>query len=177
MNTMEVTKIVGGLCGSLLVFLLIQTGADAVLFGGEGGHGGEEHFAYPIEVADAGSEGGQKQEEAAPEVDFATLWENADPAKGEKLFRACSSCHKLEDGANATGPYLYGVVGRPIASAEGYSYDDALKSLGGDWEPERIFHFIHNPSEYAPGTKMGYRGMKDAQDRADLVKYLSTIGS
>ena len=30
MNTMEMTKIVGAVCGSLLVFLLIQFAADAI---------------------------------------------------------------------------------------------------------------------------------------------------
>jgi len=39
----------------------------------------------------------------------------------------CKSCHKLEDGKNATGPHLYSVVGRPVAGVEGFKYSDALK--------------------------------------------------
>lgn len=172
MNTMEITKIVGGLCGSLLVFLLIQTGADAIMGGGEG-HGGEHEFAYAIEVAD---EGGQAAEEApAEQVDFATVFASADAAAGERLFRACAACHKLEQGANAVGPYLYGVVGRDIASADGFAYSDALAGIDGVWDPDHLQSFLASPSDYAPGTKMAYRGMADITDRANLIAYLDSI--
>lgn len=172
MDTMEITKIVGGVCGSLLAFLLIQTAADGLIVGGEGGHGDEHHFAYNIEVEEAGG----ATEEAVEEVPFAEVFASADATAGERLFRACASCHKLEDGANAVGPHLFGVVDRDIASVGGYSYSDALTGLDGAWTPEHMNDFLTSPSDYAPGTKMSYRGMGDAEDRANLIAYLQSIG-
>ena len=174
MNTMEITKIVGGLCSTLLVFLLVKTGADAIIHGAEGGHGDEHHNAYVIEVEDAGTE--VAEEEPAEEVDIATLMAEADAASGEKVFRACSACHKLEVGANAVGPHLAGIVGRNVGSADGYAYSEALAGMDEIWSYENLSAFLAAPSDWAPGTKMSYRGLKDAEDRADLIAYLETIG-
>jgi cytochrome c len=44
-----------------------------------------------------------------------------DADKGAKVFKnMCAICHAM--GANGTGPKLQGVVGRPVASADGFSY-------------------------------------------------------
>lgn len=172
MNTMEITKIVGGLCGTLLVFLLIKTGAEGIIHSG-GGHGGEHENAYVIEVEEAGE---AEPETEVAEVDFAEVYAAADAAAGEKLFRACSSCHKLEQGANAVGPYLYGVVGRDIGAASGYSYSDAMAGHGDVWTPENLDHFLLKPSDFVPGTKMSYKGMPKVEDRANLIAYLESIG-
>lgn len=171
-DTMTMTKIVGGFCGAFLVFLLGNWAAETLYHVGGGGHGGEgDQQAYLIE-ADSG-----EAEEGAPEVDFAELMIAADAAKGEKVFGKCKACHKLEEGANGTGPYLYGVVGRQIASVDGYNYDDALTSLsGGVWSPEELSHFLENPRGYAPGTKMTFSGLKKIDDRANLIAYLETFG-
>ncbi|WP_284154856.1 c-type cytochrome [Algicella marina] len=169
---MEITKIVGGVCGSLLVLLLLKMGAEALIHGGEGGHGEEHHNAYVIEVPEGDSEAEVAEEET---VDMAALVAEADPASGEGLFRACAACHKLEDGANGVGPYLYGVVGRDIASAAGYTYSDSLGGIEGDWTPDQLGHFLADPKGFASGTKMAYRGMRDAEDRAALIAYLDSL--
>ena len=167
MNTMEITKFVGAICGSLLVFLLIQTAAHAVFFP----HG--ETVAYEIEGVETGGSGG---EEAAEDVDVAALVAAADVAKGETIFKKCAACHKL-DGANAVGPHLDGVVGRPVASIADFSYSDAMQAHGGDWTPEEIFHFLANPKKDVPGTKMSFAGLPKAEDRADVIAYLEQHGS
>ena len=102
---------------------------------------------------------------AAPAENFDQVYAAADPAKGEKVFAKCKACHKI-DGTNGTGPHLNGVVGRPIASVPGFGYSDALKALGGNWEPARMQQFIHSPKGYAPGTKMGFAGLPKIEDRA-----------
>jgi cytochrome c len=71
---------------------------------------------------------------------------------------------------------LNGVVGREKGSVADYAYSDALMGLGQDWTPENISGFLLNPREYAPGTKMAYRGMSDVEDRANLIAYLATTG-
>lgn len=170
-DTMTLTKIVGGFCGALLVFLLGAWVAEIIYHPAAGGHGDEEHQAYTI---DTGEEEGGGEEEV--EVAFADVYANADPAAGEKMFRQCSACHKLEEGANATGPYLYGVVGRPVDAVDGYAYSGALEEHADVWTPENLNAFLANPKGFAPGTKMSYSGMKDIEDRANLIAYLETIG-
>ena len=74
------------------------------------------------------------------------------------------------------GPNLYGVLGRKVASHEGYEYSDALKAKGGEtWDYEKINHMIENPGAYVPGTKMAlFPGLPDAKQRADVLAFLRT---
>lgn len=95
-----------------------------------------------------------------------------DVAKGEKVFALCRSCHVLEDGVNRVGPSLYKVVGRASGSVTGYSYSDANKNSGVTWTTDVLFEYLENPKAFMPGTKMAFPGIKDAQDRANLVAYL-----
>lgn len=174
LDTMTFTKIVGGLCGSLLIFLLGNWAADALYAtgGGHGGHGeeGEHHAGYIIET-DVG--GGAAEEEV--EVDFATLMAAADPGAGEKVFKKCKACHKTEDGANATGPFLYGIVGRAIGGVDGFKYSGALGALGDSWTPEALNAFLENPKATAPGTSMSFKGLGKPEDRANLIAYLDGL--
>lgn len=101
---------------------------------------------------------------------------SADVAAGEKIARACHACHDFSKGGpNKVGPNLYGVVGRKQAAHEGYSYSSALQGLGGDWSYEHLNEFLYKPRAYASGTKMTYAGLKDTQDRADLIAWLRTL--
>jgi len=166
-DTMTVTKAAAGLFGAFLVFLLAKWGAD-VLYSTDA-HG--EMAAYVIETESAG------ESADGEEVVFADLLAAADPEKGAKVFRKCSACHKLEKGANGTGPYLYGVVNRPVASAEGFGgYSAAMQSHGGNWTPEELDAFLANPKGYIQGTSMSFAGLKKPEDRANLIAYLQTIG-
>ncbi len=170
-DTMTMTKIIGAFCGTFLVFLLGGWVAEELYH--TGGHG-EAHQAY---VIDTGSDDDGGGGEAEPEVPFEEVFASADAAEGEKLWRQCSACHKLEDGANGTGPYLYHVVGRDIGGVADYPYSEALAAMGEAWTPENLNGFLLNPKDWAPGTKMGYKGMDDVEDRANLIAYLETIGS
>lgn len=162
---METNKIVGAFCASLLVFMGLGFFAELVFHPSH--KDGELAFALAIEDSGGG------EEEA---VDIGAYFAQADIAKGEKVFKKCAACHKVEDGANGTGPYLYGVVDRPIDTAVGYTtYSGALLALGDKWTPEALFHFLEDPRKTAPGTKMGFAGLKKAQDRADLIAYLNEI--
>lgn len=168
-DTMTATKIVGALCGSLLIFLLGAWVAEELYH--VGGHA-EGEQAYAIEVPEEEAAG-----EEVAEVAFEEVFAAADPAEGEGIWRQCSSCHALEDGANGTGPHLFGVVGRPQAEVGEYAYSAAFAELGGEWTPEELDGFLADPQEWVPGTKMTYRGLADVEDRANLIAYLATIGS
>ncbi|WP_245806155.1 c-type cytochrome [Erythrobacter donghaensis] len=97
-----------------------------------------------------------------------------DVAAGEKTFALCRSCHVLDEGVNRVGPSLYNVVGRPAGSVAGYSYSDANKGSGVTWTEEVLFEYLEDPKAFMPGTKMAFPGIKDAQDRANLVAYLAS---
>jgi cytochrome c len=93
------------------------------------------------------------------------------------VFGKCKACHKLEDGANGTGPHLFGVVDRAVGSVAGYGYSGALGAVADVWDADHLNGFLANPKSYAPGTKMGFAGLKNVDDRANLVAYLATIGN
>ena len=99
----------------------------------------------------------------------------ASPEKGEKTFKRCRACHTVEDGgAHGNGPNLWGVVDRPVASADGFAkYSDALLAAGGVWSVERIDAFLTNPHEDIEGTRMPFIGLDKPQARADLIAYLN----
>ena len=108
---------------------------------------------------------------------LATLLASADPTRGADVAKKCAICHNFDKGGpNLIGPNLYGVLGRKIASHEGYEYSDALKSKGSDsWDYEKINHMIENPNAFAPGTKMAlFPGLPDAKQRADVLVFLRT---
>jgi cytochrome c len=166
MNTMEITKIFGALCGALLIFLLIRLAGEGLY---HVDHGAQ---SFVIEVADAET----ADDGAAEDVDFTQLIADADAGAGETVFRRCAACHVMEAGENRAGPYLYGVVGRDIASAEGFSFSSALQGLDGVWDYEALYGFLRNPREWAPGTTMNFAGLSSQADRANVIAYLEEHG-
>jgi cytochrome c len=172
-DTMTMTKAVGAICGSLLVFLLVGWAGNSLFTvggGHAGGHEGEEIAqAYTI---DTGAE--EAPAEGAEEgPDFATLLASADAAAGESVFKKCASCHKL-DGADGVGPHLNGVVGRMHAAVAGYAYSEAMAALSAEpWSPEALNAFLENPKQNMPGTKMAFAGLPKPEDRANLIAYLT----
>jgi len=176
-DTMTLTKITGGLCGMFLVFLLGNWAAETIYHVGSDGHG-DGHGDAPAQayIIDTGDDGhGDDNGDAEPEVPFAEVLAAADVAAGEKEFKACKSCHKIEDGKNGTGPHLYGIVGRATASVDGFGYSGKLIAVTPTWDAEALNAFLENPKGYAPGTKMSYKGMKDVEDRANLIAWLDSL--
>ena len=168
MNTFELTKIVAGLCGSLLILLLIQWGAELTY---HPNHTKTQTASYYLEIESDVEE----TDETKEEIPFIEMVALADISKGKKIFGKCKACHKLEKGANGTGPYLYDIVDRKIASVVDYSYSSALAGMNGVWSEDELSAFLLKPSKYAPGTKMSYAGLTPINDRANLVAYLKTI--
>lgn len=109
-------------------------------------------------------------EEPAADVAFADL--TGDAAAGEVVFAQCRTCHLIEEGKNGVGPSLYGVVGRTAGSIEGFRYSDANANSGVTWTPEVLFEYLEAPREFMPGTRMAFPGLKNPQDRADVIAYL-----
>ena len=168
-DTMTLTKILGAGCGALLLFLMGSWAAEELYHRG-GGHGEGEHLAgYVIEVESA------DEVEEVEEVNIVELIAAADIGKGEKVFGKCKACHKLEDGANGTGPHLFNTVNRDKGSIEGFGYSTTLAEMEGSWGYEELNAFLTNPKGYVKGTKMSFSGLKKDADRANLIAYLETI--
>lgn len=104
----------------------------------------------------------------------------AQGTSGEMSFATlCGGCHTANDGlAHSIGPDLYRIVGRPVASAEGFdSYSSALRNLGGNWTRERLDAYLRDPQATAPGTTMGFAGIVDDAERAAVLEHLQTFSA
>lgn len=167
MDTMTLTKATAAVCGAFLVLLLGKWAAE-VLYHVQG-HGVP---GYVIEI-----EGDDSGQEEVAEVSFDDMMAEADIGKGAKVFKKCAACHKIEDGVNATGPYLYGVVGRAVASATGFGYSGAMTGKGGDWTAQALNDFLTKPNADVPGTSMSFSGLKKEGDRVNLIAYLNSLDS
>jgi cytochrome c len=172
LDTMTMTKAVGAVCGSLLVFMLAGWAGESLYHVGAEGHGeeGELTQAYTI---DTGVEAAPAEGEGEV-VDVAALMAAADPVAGEAVFKKCGSCHKL-DGSDGVGPHLNGIVGRNHAAAAGFAYSEAMAAKSAEpWTPEALFSFLANPKQDMPGTKMAFAGLPKPEDRANVIAYLAS---
>src|ERR1043165_8327597 len=94
-------------------------------------------------------------------------------SRGQRLFGACAACHALDAGRNMTGPSLAGVWGRKAGTLESFSrYSPALKSSDVVWDDQTLDAWVHDPAHFIAGNTMTFRGIADAQQRADLLAFL-----
>ncbi|KLK94377.1 cytochrome C [Microvirga vignae] len=167
----ETNKIAGAVFGTLLFVVGVN-----VIAGGLFSPHKPAVPGYDLPGAEEAAAGGAGGAPAAPAQPLPVLLASADPAKGQASAKKCASCHTFEKGgANKVGPNLYGVVGRPVASHEGFNYSAALKGKGGEWTYDTLFAFIHNPKQTVPGTIMAFAGIAQDKERADLLAYLRTL--
>lgn len=102
---------------------------------------------------------------------------DGDPERGERIFRQCSGCHAVGEGARKrSAPNLNGLPGASVAYDETQRYSRALRTLrdaGTTWTAENLDAFLASPREFAPRNRMSIRGVRDQQDRADLIAYIT----
>nr|2BGV_X Chain X, CYTOCHROME C-550 [Paracoccus versutus] len=116
--------------------------------------------------------------------------QEGDAAKGEKEFNKCKACHMVQapDGTDIvkggkTGPNLYGVVGRKIASVEGFKYGDGILEVAEKnpdmvWSEADLIEYVTDPKPWlvektgdsAAKTKMTF---KLGKNQADVVAFLA----
>lgn len=73
------------------------------------------------------------------------------------------------------GPALTNIVGRKAASIDGFAYSSDLKALGSKgfvWSDENLDKYLDNVKSVVANGKMVFPGLKDDQDRKDLIAYL-----
>lgn len=101
-----------------------------------------------------------------------------DAAAGETVFKKCIACHAVgEDAKTKVGPILNGIVGRPAASIEGFSYSAAMKESGLTWDEATLTTYLHAPKALVKGTKMAFVGLKSDADIANVIAYLKQFGA
>ena len=108
------------------------------------------------------------------------LADGGDPVRGEKVFQYCYSCHSVQpDETNLQGPNLHGIVGRKIASQEGFSYSPALRAFAQEedrWSEALLDRYLTAPYKLVPKTSMAFPGIEAQDERADLIAYLRSKG-
>ncbi|MBS8261446.1 cytochrome c family protein [Roseibium polysiphoniae] len=99
-----------------------------------------------------------------------------DSAAGEKVFKKCKACHAVGEGAkNKVGPELNAIIGRPIASIEGFKYSKSMIEFGADgkvWDEETLVAYLTKPKAVVPKTKMAFAGLRKEKDRDNILAYL-----
>lgn len=97
-----------------------------------------------------------------------------DAKKGKRVFNKCKACHVVNKEANRVGPHLVGIIGRDVASIEGFKYSKAMTAWGEgkSWDEAMLAEFIANPKGTIKGTKMAFAGLKKEADVANVIAYI-----
>lgn len=115
---------------------------------------------------------------------------DADAKEGEENFKKCKACHSIiaDDGTEIqkggkTGPNLYGVIGRQVASVADFKYGDSIAAVGATgavWDEATLAAYITDPTAWlkektgdaAAKSKMTFKLTKDADD---MAAYLASV--
>jgi cytochrome c len=105
-----------------------------------------------------------------------TAAQEGNAEEGAEVFKKCRACHDVgPEAKNKVGPLLNDIVGRKAGTIEGFTYSEANKSAGSKglvWTEDVLFKYLENPLAFMPGTKMAFAGLKDPQDRKDIIAFL-----
>lgn len=162
---------VAGVILAVALFMMALGELSNIVFSG----GDSAELAYPIDLSALQTSAPAADEPSGP-VNFGLLLASADLSAGERIARRCVACHTFNDGgANGTGPNLWGVLGRGVADVAGFNYSGAMNAYGAGstrWLFENMYDYLENPRGYVPGTSMSFAGLRNQDDRINLIAYM-----
>jgi len=169
MNGFEFNKVMAAILVALLVAMLSGFVAHKLIT--------PEKLAKNVFVVDTGQAPAMAMSSApqgpAPIKPFLA---KADDTAGQKTARVCGTCHSFGKGEAAKiGPNLYDIVGSKHAHMDGFNYSDAMKAMASEWTIDELNAFLYSPQKHMPGTKMTFAGIKNDQDRANVIAWLNTL--
>ena len=174
---LEINKIAGAILLAGIIAMVSGLVAEALYTGSISEEHHEAKRGYSIAGAENPSD--VPSEASTPEapVNIGPFMAKADAKAGEAIIKKCTSCHTFDKGGkNGVGPNQWGLVGSHFAHMEGYSYSAALSAMKDKkWGFQELSDFLANPKKYIPGNKMSFAGIKNPQDRANLIAYLNTL--
>ena len=99
--------------------------------------------------------------------------ETGNTNRGQRVFGTCAACHSLEPNRNMSGPSLAELWNRKAGTLASFPrYSAALKSSGIVWNDKTLDAWLDDPQHLVPGNTMTFQGIKNAQQRADLLAFL-----
>lgn len=169
MNSFELNKILGAILGTCLITLALNIAAGAIF--------APEKPAKPGYVVAVKAEAGGEKAAAAPkEVPLPERLAKASVDKGKATAKQCEACHTFaKGGPNRVGPNLWNIVGSERGEGRGFNFSSAMKAKGGSWTYDELDKFLTDPRGYVSGTAMTFAGVKNDQQRADVIAYLHTL--
>lgn len=167
-------KIFGAALGTLLAIFVLRQVAEMVFTTTPPAKPGDAIAVQLTPGPDAGAE-----TDTPP--DWGTVLPKADVAAGAVVSQKCLSCHNFQQGGpNMTGPNNWGVVGRQPGTHPGFTYSSAMTDFGKKhpaWTFDELYKFLAGPQSYIDGTKMSFVGLKNPQDRVNIIAWLRTQSS
>jgi cytochrome c len=98
---------------------------------------------------------------------------DGNPERDQRIFGACAACHSLQPDQNMTGPSLADLWNRKAGSVANFNrYSSALQSSNIVWNDKTLDEWVADPQHLIPGNQMTFAGIKDSQQRADLLAFL-----
>lgn len=167
MSGLELNKITGAVLTAVLFFVVVGFIGDALV-------SPKAHKAASMTVT-ASKAPAAAEKKAEPLPPITPLLASADAAAGKKAANKCKACHDLTSAKkNKVGPPLWDIVdaGKHAGS---YKYSKAMMAMGGKWSYEDLNKFLASPKGFIKGTKMVFKGVKKAKDRANLIAFLRSL--
>jgi cytochrome c len=162
-------KVFGAILATLLTIFVLKQAAEMIFATHPPAKPGD---AIAVQIAPTGGEADKP--DTPP--DWGTVLPKADVAAGLAQSAKCASCHNFVNGGpNGTGPNNWGVIGRQPGTHPGFVYSAAMVAFGQKvpkWDFNHIYMFLGGPQAYIEGTKMSFVGIKDPQERINLIAWL-----
>ena len=98
-------------------------------------------------------------------------------ARVETVLAGCNRCHSFEQSQDDKGPSLNGILGRKIGGTDYDGYSDAIRTMPGRWDREKLAAYLSDPETFAPGTTMPPAGLEEGPVLEALIKTLDYINT